>query len=80
MKCPHCHKEFRYTIEDRFRNDPVFAQMVNAMRGYMVNGDTTPTELREAVTLAATLVEAHRTRYSLGSPPSFVPREEPKPV
>lgn len=49
-------------IRERYDNDPTFRQLVNAMYAYIAQGDTTPTEVREAAMLAQIKYEEHRPR------------------
>jgi hypothetical protein len=47
-------------IPERFRRDPLFATLVKVAEDLILRGQATPTELREAVTLAATRIEMQR--------------------
>lgn len=47
----------RLSAEERFCRDPLFAQLVMWCEKLINEGNATPTELREAVTLAAVRVE-----------------------
>lgn len=44
---------------DRYRRDPVFRQLVDIMEYHIHAGNYTPTELREAAILAATIHANH---------------------
>ncbi|MFQ5922987.1 MAG: hypothetical protein ACE5M4_09095 [Anaerolineales bacterium] len=48
--------------EERYRRDPVFFALVNTLRSQLQQYQFTPTELREAVMLAATMHEMERVR------------------
>lgn len=50
------------TAKERYREDPVFHAIVDMLRREMQRGDFTPTELREAVILAATIHEPETVR------------------
>lgn len=52
----------RLTAEERFCRDPLFANLVKICEQIIHHGDATPSELREAVTLAATRVEMRALR------------------
>lgn len=43
-----------YPVEERYKRDPVFFALVNAMELQLAAYQFTPTELREAVILACT--------------------------
>jgi hypothetical protein len=47
---------------DRFRRDPLFASVVHALYGMVARAQLTPTELREAVILAAVMFEQNNIR------------------
>lgn len=47
---------------EHYRRDPMFATLVNHMRGIIHAGEFTPIELREAFVYAATMEEAYRER------------------
>jgi len=53
------------TCKERYQNDPVFQRLVDLMQYYLEENDCrqyTPTELREAVMLAATMYEYRHIR------------------
>lgn len=52
----------RLTPQERFQRDPAFAALVKVCEDLIHRGDATPTELREAVTLA-------ETHYRMRNPP-----------
>lgn len=45
------------TIKDRYHNDPTFRQIVDVIRHMIHQHQTTPSELREALLLAAYMAE-----------------------
>lgn len=47
---------------ERYLKDPTFHNLVETLRAQIHLANYTPTELREAVILAATLEETYRTR------------------
>lgn len=47
---------------ERYKHDPVFRGLVNTLRSLLVRSDFTPSELREAVLLAATMYETETIR------------------
>lgn len=47
-------------VRTRYRNDPAFAALVNQIRGFIHRVEYTPSELREAVMLAAILEEMEK--------------------
>ena len=49
-------------VSERYQRDPLFHAMVNLLRGELAKGEFTPTELREAVILAATMHDAENVR------------------
>jgi hypothetical protein len=59
----------RLSVEDRYKGDPVFYALVNMLRVALEQNDYTPTELREACMLAATIHENQQFRNLYG----FVP-------
>jgi hypothetical protein len=52
----------RLTPADRYQRDPVFRSIVDVLEQLLHKGDYTPTELREAAILAATIHENHTIR------------------
>ena len=50
------------TPQERYMQDPVFHALVQTLRSELAKGAWTPTELREAVMLAATAHEAETVR------------------
>ena len=56
------------TIDDRYRNDPKFAHLVQVLQGFMQSGEYTPTEIREAAMLAQMHIESVRPRMTVFSP------------
>lgn len=52
----------RLTPAERYQTDPAFHLLVDFLRGMLGQGDYTPSELREAVILAATIHEADTIR------------------
>jgi hypothetical protein len=50
------------TVEERYQNDPEFHSLVDLLYKFVANGHFTPTELREAVILAATKYEMTHLR------------------
>jgi hypothetical protein len=50
------------TAEERYQRDPAFHAMVDLLEQLVHKGEYTPTELREAVVLAATHYEMRRPR------------------
>ncbi len=53
----------RMHSEERYQNDPSFRNIVDTIRAFLANTpDITPTELREAVALAASLHEMEHIR------------------
>lgn len=50
------------TPAERYRQDPYFYNIVNLLRAELARGDFTPSELREAVILAATMHEMEHVR------------------
>ncbi len=53
----------RLPAEERFLRDPQYKALVDNLYAQIVNGNYTPTELREAVILAATKYEMYHTRH-----------------
>ncbi len=52
---------------ERYQNDPAFHHLVDVMRAHIMEGMFTPTELREAAILAATIVNSLRpTKLFIG--------------
>lgn len=49
--------------KERMLRDPQFAALVNTLESMIHRAEYTPTELREAVILAATRYESSRIRY-----------------
>jgi hypothetical protein len=47
----------RQTVEERYQNDPAFRALVEVLYNQIANAQFTPSELREAVILAATRYE-----------------------
>ncbi len=53
----------RLPVHERYREDPQFQMLVDMIRGCLhQNPETTPTELREAVMLAASMHEMDHIR------------------
>jgi len=52
----------RLSAEDRYLRDPFFHYLVDNMQAFLAQHDYTPTELREAAILAATLHDARTLR------------------
>jgi hypothetical protein len=52
----------RLPAEQRYLRDPMFHLLVDTLRQQIAGGNYTPTELREAVTLACTIHEQHQIR------------------
>ena len=50
------------TAKERYREDPVFHAIVDMLRQELRRSEFTPTELREAVILAATIHESETVR------------------
>ena len=55
----------RDTVLDRYRSDSHFASMVNQLMYFIQNGSFTPSELREALILAASEVEFRTVRTQI---------------
>jgi hypothetical protein len=53
------------TAEQRYRRDPLFANLVDTILHFILDGKFTPTELRDAVILAATHYEMRHVRPQL---------------
>lgn len=76
----------RLTPAFRFHHDPAFSALVTLMESYLHTADFTPTELREAVMLAAIRYESrrvpkHRTVFSgVAVPHGEAPYGGPPPV
>jgi hypothetical protein len=51
------------TAEERYQRDPAFHTMVDLLEQLVHKGEYTPTELREAVVLAATHYEMRRPPF-----------------
>jgi hypothetical protein len=49
------------TVEERYHNDPVFHTLVDHLYNLIANAQCTPSELREALILAATKYEMEYT-------------------
>jgi len=52
------------TVEERYRNDAEFHALVDILYTFIVNAKYTPTELRDAILLAATKYEMNTIRPS----------------
>lgn len=50
------------TMYDRYMNDPQFHSLVIAMYTYIIQGNFTPTEIREAAMMAQILYEERHPR------------------
>ena len=50
------------TVEERYQNDPMFRTLVDTVYNMIDKAQFTPSELREAVILAATKYEMYHTR------------------
>lgn len=50
------------TPEERYQRDPIFHALVECLLAELIRADFTPTELREAVILAATIHELRIAR------------------
>ena len=56
----------RLQVHDRYMNDPVFRSLVDMMEVFLTeHSEVTPSELREAVILAATNIEMRTLRQPL---------------
>lgn len=53
----------RLTPEERFLRDPQFSALVSTLEAMIHRADYTPTELREAVMLAAIRYESRQSRH-----------------
>ena len=49
-------------IRERYQKDPLFASMVDTMMAFIEQGNTTPTEIREAAMLAQIMYEERNLR------------------
>lgn len=58
----------RLSPETRYLRDPEFHALVHLLLQALERCDYTPTELREAVILAATIHEQHRVRSAFEEP------------
>ena len=56
------------TAEERYQNDPTFHALVDTLHNQIVNAQFTPSELREAVMLAAIKYEMTHARPSIVCP------------
>lgn len=56
------------SVDDRYHNDPVFAELVNMIYHACKSGKFTPTEVREAATLAQLKYELNNPRPIMLSP------------
>lgn len=54
----------RLPVEERYHRDATFRQLVDWMMYHIRTADYTPTELREAAILAATMHEMYNIRAS----------------
>lgn len=54
--------ERRFTPEEKYHLDPQFHQLVDMLENFIVEADFAPSELREAVVLAAINYELKRPR------------------
>lgn len=52
----------RLSVEERYLRDPVFHALVSTLRAALQGGNFTPTELREAAILAASIHESETIR------------------
>jgi hypothetical protein len=50
------------SVEERYQNDPTFHALVDILYNQITNAQFTPSELREAVILAATRYEMNHVR------------------
>lgn len=56
------------TATERYHTDPKFSRLVDVLHSYIANAEFTPTELREAVILAATMYEYRTARPLIYGP------------
>lgn len=56
-------------IDERYHNDPVFHRLVDTLGYLLEQGNTTPTELREALMLAQLQFERRRPRVMVFANP-----------
>jgi hypothetical protein len=54
------------TQEEKYLNDPQYHALVDTMEKAIIDAQFTPSEMREAATLAAIHYEQHRTRQYHG--------------
>jgi hypothetical protein len=54
--------EYPMPVDERYRNDPVFASLVDLLQSELERATFTPSELREAVMFAAMLFEYRHVR------------------
>ncbi|HKM79808.1 MAG TPA: hypothetical protein VJY15_02440 [Candidatus Acidoferrum sp.] len=50
------------TVRERYKRDPAFRNLADAMHGFIERGQFTPTEIREAAMLAQILYEDRHPR------------------
>jgi len=53
------------TPEERYQNDPMFHNLVDTLRYHIMKMDLTPTEIREAATLACYHIELEAPRRAM---------------
>ena len=58
-----------YTVEERYRSDPVFHAIVEHLYALLIRADMTPSQVREALFLATMKVEETRVRVTKNSSP-----------
>lgn len=65
----------RYSAEERYQNDPQFHALVDMIQHELERGTFTPTELREAVIIAATKYEMRHLRHFVYGPDLTIIKE-----
>ena len=62
--------DYRMPAYERYRRDPMFNALVRLLLAELGKANFTPTELREAVIVAATIHEENTVRSNYLHPPS----------